>query len=93
MNAPIIHHREALRTARSRQHPSVTEREWLNPTSPMFRVVRPVPSSRWSRFANACWRAHDGAIWLWAIAGFLVLLASIAALLGLIDPQWLDWIA
>ena len=93
MSAPLIHHREATRTARSRQHPSVIEREWLGPTSPMFRMVRPVPPSRWERFAAACWRVHDGAVWLWAIAGVLVLLASVAALLGLINPQWLAWLA
>ncbi|MFK2904548.1 hypothetical protein ISP17_11280 [Dyella ginsengisoli] len=93
MSAPLLDHREATRTARSRQHPSVTEREWLGPTSPMFRVVRRPPPSRMQRFAAAYWRMHDGAVWLWAIAGVLVLLASLAAVAGLINPHWLAWLA
>lgn len=88
MSAPIIHHREATRTARSRQHPSVVQAEWLGPRSPMFRVVRPKPATRMDRLAAACWRVHDAAIWLWFAAGVVVLAASLLSVAGIAHFCW-----
>lgn len=84
MSSHSIRQRNAIRSARSRNHPRVTEREWLGPTSTMFRVVRPAPPNRWQRFVNAAWRVHDtGMPRVWVAIGCVVMSASLFALWGI----------
>lgn len=83
MSAPIIQHREALRTARSRQHPSAIEREWRQPPPRPLRIVRTAAPSCMQRFAAACWRAHDQMHGVWVVLGAAVLIGAALATYGI----------
>lgn len=81
MSAQTIKQRNALRTARGRNHPSVAEGEWLQPSTPPLTIVRPVTPSRayraWHHLVEAAWRAHDTGMGpAWVAAGVLVLSLS-----------------
>lgn len=86
MSAHTIQQRNALRTARSRNHPRAVERDWRNPpaSDTPLRVVRPRQPTTWDRLIAAMWRAHDtGMQPVWLTTGLVVLAASLGACYGI----------